>query len=228
MKRPTVLLFDVDGTLLLSGGAGKRAVSRAFDDLLDAPHVLDAHDFRGMTDLALFRAGIAAAGRPFSPALVARLIDRYLLHLAPELRAASSFRVLPGVAALLAELAPRHELALGLGTGNVQRGARLKLARAGLDAHFAFGGFGDDAEDRVELLRCGAARGAARLGYAPDACRVIVIGDSPRDVQASQGIGASCIGVATGGHPTAELLALGADAACETLEDPRALTALLA
>ncbi|HSO32352.1 MAG TPA: HAD hydrolase-like protein, partial [Labilithrix sp.] len=111
------------------------------------------------------------------------------------------------------------KIALGLGTGNVKRGAYAKLARGALDAPFAFGGFGCDAEDRTELLRVGAGRGAAALGVPLADCRVVVIGDTPKDVAAARGIGAECIGVGTGGFAPAALRDLGAQNAFATLEE---------
>src|SRR5262249_56415312 len=109
------------------------------------------------------------------------------------------FRVGRGVGALRGTLATRRGAAGGLGTGNPREGARRKLERAGLDGHFRFGGFGSDHEDRAELLRIGAGRGATWLGYPPGACRTIVIGDTPHDVAAARAIGADSLGVATGG-----------------------------
>ena len=105
----------------------------------------------------------------------------------------------------MAALPAHGHLALGLGTGNVEAGARAKLARVALDGAFAFGGFGDDHEDRALLVRAGAERGAARLDRPLDACRVVIIGDTPRDVAAARAIGAECLAVATGGA-TAEVL----------------------
>ena len=228
MTRPTVLLFDIDGTLLLSGGAGRRAISRAFDEVIGAPEVLDNHDFRGMTDRTLFRAGLAAAGRSMDAALLERLLDAYIRFLRPELVAAGHFRVLPGVVPLLDALVHRDAVALGIGTGNVEQGAWLKLERGRLDHYFEFGGFGDDVENRAELVRCGVARGAARLGCAPADCRVVVIGDSVHDVRAAHDVGADCVAVQTGGHPRDELLALGATHVFETLAAPSVLPVLLA
>jgi phosphoglycolate phosphatase-like HAD superfamily hydrolase len=125
--------------------------------------------------------------------------------------------VLPGVPEILARLKERGGCAVGLGTGNIRRGAEIKLARGGLHQHFAFGGFGCDHEDRAELLRIGAERGAARLGRPRAACRVVVSGDTVRDVQAALAIGAACIGVGTGGIALAELLQAGATAVCADL-----------
>jgi phosphoglycolate phosphatase-like HAD superfamily hydrolase len=99
---------------------------------------------------------------------------------------------------------------MGLGTGNLRDGAQLKLARAGIDHHFAFGGFGCDHEDRPTLVRIGAERGAARLGVTLAACRVVVIGDTPHDVAAARALGAESLAVGTGGVAATELVAAGA------------------
>jgi phosphoglycolate phosphatase len=117
--------------------------------------------------------------------------------------------------------------AVGLGTGNIKEGARLKLARVNLYDRFAFGGFGDDHEQRDLLLAAGVKRGAAKLGVQPGAVPVVVIGDSPRDVAAAKAIGAACIGVGTGSSSAQKLLELGATAAFDSLAAPGALEALL-
>ena len=113
-------------------------------------------------------------------------------------------------------------MVVGLGTGNVESGARLKLAPSVLADRFDFGGFGCDAEDRAELLAIGSERGARALGVSRAECRVVIVGDTPLDVAAAQRIGAECLAVATGGHDVDELSHAGADLALETLADPRA------
>ncbi len=210
MARPTVLLFDVDGTLLSAGGAGRRALERAFAGHCGTPAALRDIQFNGMTDPGIVRAGIERLGRAPAPDLIAAVLDDYVPLLADELAATAGPHVYPGVAPLLDALIAEDHLAVGLGTGNVQTGARLKLAHAGLDGYFAFGGFGSDHEDRAELLRIGATRGAARLGTDPAACRVIVIGDTPRDVVAATAIGATTLAVATGGFQADVLREAGA------------------
>jgi phosphoglycolate phosphatase-like HAD superfamily hydrolase len=147
------------------------------------------------------------------------VLEEYLRLLQAELSRADNYRVLPGVTKLLDSLAGIPNLAIGLGTGNVRRGAYAKLARGALDGAFAFGGFGCDAEDRIELLRAGAVRGAEQLGVPLDSCRVVVIGDTPKDVAAAKGIGAPCIGVETGGFTTADLTACGAQRVFATLAE---------
>src|SRR5437016_4224259 len=181
--RPTVLLFDVDGTLVTTGGAGRRAIERAFADLHGKAGAV-AFDFSGMTDRAIVRAGFGAMGRTCNEPAIDAMLAAYLERLADEVRRATIYHLHAGMAeALDAALRPRF--AVGLGTGNIREGARLKLDRVGIHGRFAFGGFGDDHEERVELIRIGAARGASRLGAPVAECRVVVIGDTPKDVAAA-------------------------------------------
>lgn len=216
--KPTVLLFDIDGTLVVTGGAGRRAMEHAFQTLHATAAPVQQFSFAGMTDRAIVRAGLRAAAAADDDDAIEALLALYLERLAEELAATAGFRVLPGAADLVARLVDERGVAVGLGTGNVRAGAYAKLARGGIDGHFAFGGFGCDAEDRTALLRAGAMRGAEALGASFDACRVVVIGDTPRDVAAAKGIGATCIGVGTGGVAPAELVALGAEHGFDTLE----------
>lgn len=227
---PTVFLFDIDGTLILTGGAGRRSMLGAFADVHgpSGPAALE-FPFAGMTDRAIVRTGLLALGAASTDeGAIDRVLDAYLARLHDEVTRADAYRVLPGVVAVLAWLAGVERIAIGLGTGNVKRGAYAKLARGSLDTAFGFGGFGCDAEDRTELLRVGARRGAEALGVTLEACRVVVIGDTPKDVAAAHGIGAECIGVGTGGFEPRVLLELGARSAFATLEDDGVRDALLA
>lgn len=228
--RPTVFLFDIDGTLLLTGGAGRRSMRGAFDDVF-GPGGAAALDFpfAGMTDRAIVRKGLHGAGATSTDdAAIDHLLEVYLARLHDEVTKAASYRILPGVVGVLSWLTNEVErIAIGLGTGNVKRGAYAKLARGSLDTRFAFGGFGCDAEDRTQLLRVGAERGASALGLPIAECRLVVIGDTPKDVAAAQGIGAQCIGVGTGGFEPRALLELGAHSAFATLEDDGVRDALV-
>jgi phosphoglycolate phosphatase-like HAD superfamily hydrolase len=208
--RPTILLFDVDGTLLHAGGAGRRAIVRVFGERFARGEVFDDVRFHGMTDRAIVRGGLARLGLPADEATIDVLCAAYLTALADEVPRAAGFRVMPGAAALLEDLAGRPGLAVGLGTGNLREGARIKLEHAGLAGHFAFGGFGCDAEERAALLRVGVERGARCLGVPAAACRMVVIGDTPRDVAAAREIGAECLTVETSGFAARDLLAAGA------------------
>jgi phosphoglycolate phosphatase len=227
----TVLLFDIDGTLVSTGGAGRRAMVGAFSNLHGKHDVFEGTSFAGMTDRAIARHGLRAIVENeghITTAEIDRLLDAYLALLELELVQANEYRVLPGVTKLLDGLCGMPDVAIGLGTGNVRRGAYAKLARGSLDGLFEFGGFGCDAEDRCELLRAGAERGAAKLGAPLDACRVVVIGDTPKDVAAAKGLGAPCIGVETGGYTAAALMECGAHRAFASLADEGVHAALFA
>ncbi len=219
---PTVLLFDIDGTLCDTAGAGRRAIARAFEALHGRPDACDDLGFSGLTDPRIARHGLTTIAAACDPAAIDALIATYVGFLEAELAATAGCRALPGVAPLLDRLAPLRgpTLALGLGTGNVERGARLKLRRVALDHHFAFGGFGCDAEDRAALLAAGADRGATQLGQPRAACRVVVIGDTPLDVQAAHAIGADCLAVATGRFTADALAAEGPRVVLADLTDP--------
>jgi phosphoglycolate phosphatase-like HAD superfamily hydrolase len=146
------------------------------------------------------------------------VIEAYLARLERELIAAADrYVVYPGVVELLERAQGLEQVAVGLGTGNVERGARLKLQPGDLNRLFRFGGFGSDATERAEVLRIGATRGAALLQQPVEACRVVVIGDTPRDVEAALAIGAECLAVATGNYARETLLESGAHLAVEDL-----------
>jgi len=226
--RPTVLLFDIDGTLVTTGGAGRRALERAFERFYGRPDACAHFAFDGMTDRAIARQGLTAIGVEATEPVIDDLLARYVAVLEDEVARveASRYRVHAGmVEAVQAGLAAG--MAVGLGTGNIREGARVKLERVGLYRHFAFGGFGDDHESRPELIRRGAERGAERLGVALTDARVVVIGDTPKDVAAAQAMGAQSLGVATGNWSVAQLLASGATWAFPTLAADGALAALL-
>lgn len=215
-QRATIILFDVDGTLIDCGGAGRRAIEAAFREVCGRGDVCD-FPFGGGTDRAIARRGLANAGVTPDEARIDAVLASYLRHLGPAIARSEGYAVLPGVAELLDALEGRASLAVGLGTGNVEIGAREKLRPAGLDARFTFGGFGCDHEERARLLEAGATRGAARLGAAREECRVVIVGDTPKDVEAAHAIGAECVAVATGRHDVARLREAGAEAAFDDL-----------
>ena len=165
-----IALFDIDGTLLRAGGAGRRAVELALGEVLDEIAELDEEvslqsvEFAGRTDPWIVRTALMQYGVAADDALIREVLRRYVAHLPRELERASAFEVLPGVLSLLAELSDRDDLVLGLGTGNTEPAAYAKLARGGLDSFFAFGGFGSDHAERPELLRTALHRGLERTG----------------------------------------------------------------
>ena len=228
MTRPTIALFDIDGTLIVTGGTGRRSVNRAFQKLHGRADACDSFGFDGMTDRLIARTGLEAIGVAASPDAIDAWLAEYLLALADEVARADAarFRLLPGMQQAISA-ALEANMAVGLGTGNVREGARIKLERVGVHHHFRFGGFGCDAEARPEVIRLGAERGAAELGVPLAECRVVVIGDTPRDVHAAASIGAECIAVATGSYTVEQLQASGAQYTFPDFSEPVALSALL-
>jgi phosphoglycolate phosphatase len=222
---PTILLFDVDGTLVTSGGVGRRAIEQAFERRHGRSDVV-SFSFAGMTDKAIVRGGLLALDKGFASAAALQAeidatIAFYLNVLEEEAALAGSIHVHDGILRALDLAEARPEVALGLGTGNMREGARIKLGHAGIYHRFSFGGFGDDSIDRPEILAAGAQRGAAQLGLPLSACRVVVVGDTPKDIAAAQAIDAECVAVATGMHSVAELEAHAPKLACATLNDQR-------
>jgi phosphoglycolate phosphatase-like HAD superfamily hydrolase len=224
----TVYLFDIDGTLLTCGGAGRKALERTFHALHERADALESFKLDGMTDRAIARQALQAIGREPTPESIDLVLARYVEFLDEEIAKieASKYRVHDGMHDAVAA-ARKLGAAVGLGTGNIRHGAMLKLKRVGLHEAFAFGGFGDDHEQRPELIRKGAQRGVEQLGLKWDEARVLVIGDTPADVAAAHAIGGKCLAVATGRFSVAELRAAGADWAFESLVAPGALEALL-
>lgn len=217
-----IVLFDVDGTLVSTGGAGREAYEAAFAERFGVGHNLLDFSFSGLTDPIIIRRGIEAAGRDVEPTLVDDLIERYLSHLPERVDSATDYTVHPGAPELLAELSDRSGVAVGLGTGNLEQGARLKLEPAELNEHVEFGGFGSDAEERAELLRTGADRGAERLGCAPSEVRVVVIGDTARDIRAAREVGAEVLAVNTGSYDAEAIREADPNRFVEDLADPAA------
>jgi phosphoglycolate phosphatase-like HAD superfamily hydrolase len=210
-------LFDLDGTLMMSDGAGGRAFARACQELLGIEDALASVVLHGNTDpLILDEACRAKLGRAPTPREQSEVLARYLEHLGGEL-ARSTVTVLPGVADLLGRL-ERRGAQIGLATGNVEGGARLKLSAAGLWERFPFGGFGSDHHERGELVRVAIARAEQRAGRAIPRDEIRLIGDTPRDVAAARSAGVRAIAVATGMHDVPTLERAGADEAHATLE----------
>jgi phosphoglycolate phosphatase len=210
-----LVLFDLDGTLLWTDGAGRRAIHRALVDVMGTPGPIDGFRFDGRTDGEIVNRLAEGAGIPPTAALMAAVLDRYVVHLQDELaRPAQRTTVYPGVAALLDALEARSDAVLGLLTGNVREGARYKLASGGLDiGRFRVGAFGSDSAHRPDLPAVAQRRAREELGLDLRRHDIVVIGDTPADVTCGDGIGARAIGVATGSYSVAQLMAAGADAA---------------
>ncbi len=212
-----MLLFDVDLTLVNTGGAGIRALNQATRDVLGVPEVMSGITPHGKTDPAIVREivnQIDQSHRHNLQSVATSILDEYLSYLKREVRDSQGYRVLPGIVHLLEEISSREDIRLGLATGNMERGARIKLERGALNAFFEFGGFGSDAEDRTAVVLEAARRG--NLGRLPvPAGDTYVIGDTPRDIEAGKKAGFQTVGVATGSYSTEALQAAEADVVIE-------------
>jgi len=225
-----LVLFDIDGTILLTSGAGKRAVHRALAEVFGAPGSIE-HRFDGKTDPQIVRELMRMEGHADDhiDARMSRLLDRYVDYLHEELdQPSTAVRVMPGVAELLDALEARTDVVLGLVTGNLAAGAAAKLRAGGIDPRrFRVGAYGSDHELRVELPGVAQRRAREELGVSVDGADVVVIGDTPADVECGRAIGALTIGVATGYYSVDELLEIGADEAFEDLADTSAVVRII-
>lgn len=222
-----LVLFDIDGTLLLSGGAGRRAILAALAEIAPADAAaLHQIRFDGKTDPQIAAELLAAAGAsaPDDPGVIDRLLDRYLVHLASDLAVhAGRATLLPGVGELLDLVERESRAVLGLLTGNVTLGARLKLEAVAIDPdRFRVGAYGSDHAVRAALPPIAVERATPLFGRPPAGTEVVIIGDTPADVTCGRGIGARSIGVATGSYSAEELARAGADLVLEDFGDAAA------
>lgn len=208
----TILLFDIDGTLSTSQGAGTVAMTRTFRELWGIERALEGMNFAGRSDSWIVPTALSNQGRDCSADDLARFVDHYVVHLSEAVRERNS-RLCPGVVPLLEALA-EEDVTLGLGTGNFRRAAETKLAPLGIWEYFVDGGFGDDHPDRTELLSAGLER---LRRHANDGAEAVVIGDTGHDVEAGHAIGAKVVAVRTGYAQDGELD--GADVVLDDLSD---------
>jgi phosphoglycolate phosphatase len=226
---PTLLLFDIDGTLVLTGRAGLRAMVRTFEAEFGVADAFRDVSMGGRTDSWLLSQAMAKCGIEDTPERHSRFRASYVPRLAEEIAhpGTGTKGVMPGVRALLDALGDHSHLHLALLTGNYRDAAEIKLRHFGLWGYFPFGVFSDDSADRNALVPM--ARDRAREQGVPDrACaRVVVIGDTPHDIACAAIAGAMSVAVATGGHSRDELARAGADVALDDLSDTKAVLELL-
>ncbi len=214
------VLFDIDGTLIDSGGAGARSWKLAFDDLYGIPADIGMFSDAGMTDPEVGRLTFAhVIGHEPTSAELARVMAKRLEHLRHTIAESEGYRVLDGVAELLPRLTAEGYL-LGLTTGGVEAAAHIKLERGGLNHFFSFGGYGSDSTDRTQLTRRAIERGGQVLGGSLDPRRALVVGDTPLDVSAAQAAGAVAVAVATGHFDLEQLRETGAEHVLGSLGEP--------
>lgn len=226
MLRKKLFLFDIDGTLLLTGRAGEHALRLALRDRFGVEDDLATISFAGSTDGAIARQMFESNAIPVTPENVADLFDGYIHHLALELPRREG-QVLPGIVGLLEELHARPDCVLGLLTGNIARGAELKLSHYGVWDYFEFGAFADDHVDRNKLGPVAHARAAEKHGISFDAREVYVLGDTPRDIDCARAAGFVAVAIATGSYTKEQLAEHKPDFLFEDLSDTTAVLAVL-
>ncbi|MDP3774309.1 MAG: haloacid dehalogenase-like hydrolase [Gemmatimonadales bacterium] len=216
-----LVCFDIDGTLVWTDGAGRRAIRRALEDVLGAAGPIDGFRFDGRTDGEIVWRLTEAAGLAVDTTLMDRVLARYVELLGAELaKPEHATHVYPGVRELLDALEPREDCVIGLLTGNVASGARLKLGSAGLDfERFRIGAFGSDSHERTALPALAQQRAREVLGLEVAGRDVVIIGDTPADMACGKGIGARAIGVGTAAYSAEQLMESGAHAAFADLSD---------
>ncbi len=220
-----VLFFDIDGTLIATRGSGLKALRLAFAEVFGLP-ATERISAAGRTDRAIARDIFLARSVEDSQENYRRFMAAYPRHLAEQLPQFDGF-VLPGVIALLEQLAARNDVALGLLTGNTQDGARIKLEHFGIYRHFAFGGYGDLHTDRGDVAKVALRAARAAVNHDIQLDRVWVIGDTPFDIRCAREISAKAAAVATGFHQKGELASENPDLLLDDLLQGERLVRLL-
>jgi phosphoglycolate phosphatase-like HAD superfamily hydrolase len=214
-----ILLFDIDGTLVSTGGAGAAAWKRAFEELHGVPADIGRYTDAGMTDPDVgARTFAAVLDRDPSPHELAQLIQRRLEHLPEAVAESKGYRVLPGVPERLRQLSHDGHL-LGIITGNGDGAAHVKLVRGDLNRWFTFGAYAGAGLQRADIVRQAVQRAEATIGRNVPNTEISVIGDTPLDIEAAHAVGCTAVAVATGHYDVAALRDAGADHVLATLEE---------
>lgn len=218
-----MLLFDIDGTLLYTGGAGRIAFERAMEELFGVRDTWQKIRADGKTDPMLIReVARNGLGRDPNEREYVQIHEAYHRYFREEIGRSPGYRLMPGIPALLERLSTESQFLLGLATGNFEETSYLKLKRGGLDGYFRFGGFGSDSSQRTELVRAAIRRGEALSGRRFGRSEIYVIGDTVHDVRSGVEAGTRTIGVLTGRAAESELREAGADAVFKDFEDVNA------
>jgi len=221
-----LILWDIDGTILHSGGAGMRALQRALDEVFGIAGTFEGIDFAGRTDPVIIRQIFARFGIEASRENFARYIDGYIAVL-PAVLGKSDSRILPGAAELIRQAAAAPDVAQGLLTGNLRRGAATKLGHHGLWEYFPIGAFADDSEVRNELGPFALERARGHFGTDFPAGNVWIVGDTPHDIACARAFGGRSLAVATGSSRVSDLAGHNPDAVLETLGDAEAFWSVI-
>ncbi|TMU90191.1 HAD family hydrolase [Streptomyces sp. DASNCL29] len=220
MAGPIAALFDIDETLIHTGGSGARSWAWAFDRLHGVAADIGEHTSAGETDPQVGRETFRAVlGREPSHDEMARLYAAYLWHLSEDIRTSEGYRVMDGVEDTLRRITDAG-IILGLISGAMEGAARIKMEPGGLGRYFVFGAYGSDSPDRAEITRLAMAKAARLHGHELERSDVYVVGDTPRDIEAARAANATAVGVASGHYSAEELRAAGADHVLTSLTEP--------
>ncbi|MFA5353840.1 MAG: HAD family hydrolase [Thermodesulfovibrionales bacterium] len=212
-----LILFDIDGTIMDSGGAGSRSLDLAFKELFSIPKAFSGITMAGKTDLQIMQEALRKHNLPSENGAIPAVMEVYLRNLKREI-GNDEKHLKPGIREALEAIRKEGDrYIMGLLTGNIEEGARIKLDTFDLNPYFPSGAFGNDHEDRNMLLPIAVKRFEALTGRAIEHRNCIIIGDTPRDVHCAKPYGAACIGVATGPYPKQDLVEAGADAVMDDL-----------
>jgi phosphoglycolate phosphatase len=230
-----LILFDIDGTLIRTGGAGVRAMTRAFSETCGISDALKRVEVAGRTDRLIMTDALALSGRPLDDDLLHRFRELYCRFLREELLATPQYEFtdggvkgeLPGVRPLLDALSQRDDIDLALLTGNFRSSAEIKLSHYDLWRYFPWGAFADDALERPDLLPVALTRYQSHTDRAIDPADVIIVGDTPHDVSCARAGGARAVAVATGVFDAASLAECAPDVVFDDLRDTAAFMSLI-
>lgn len=217
-----LILFDIDGTLISSGGAGTRSLNKAFEEIFSIPDGFKGVRMAGKTDIEIMREGMKRHKIEPEEGLIKRMVEGYIRHLRSEIHN-NGRHLKPGIKEVIGLLKDTERVYLGLLTGNLEEGARIKLEPFGINPYFPFGAFGSDNEDRNKLLPIALKKFSDiyKISLRPE--DTIVIGDTPRDVACSKPFGAYSVVVATGPYSFEELQNSEADLVLKDLKDQKRL-----
>jgi phosphoglycolate phosphatase-like HAD superfamily hydrolase len=205
-----LILFDIDGTLIDPGGIGRKSVTRAFYEVFSIEDAFSGIKMAGKTDIQIIKEALALYGLPSGDGVIPNILSHYVNTLKKKINP-DTMRIKPGVKELLTHLSGVKGVHLGLLTGNIKKGARIKLGAFDLNGYFPFGAFGDDHENRNELLPIAIEKFRKMSNVDISFSDCVVIGDTPKDVQCSRPFGATSIAVSTGPYSYESLLKTGAD-----------------
>ena len=220
------VLFDIDGTLVDSGRAGTRSLSLAFEEIFTVREAFRTISMAGKTDMQILKEGCAVHHIDYTNGMIPEFFRSYVRHLREHIKNTQG-HIKPGIRDVLRELQGQKEIILGLLTGNIEEGARIKLDFFGLNPYFDIGAFGNDDEDRNRLLPIAMEKLYKKTSHKVSFTDCVVVGDTPRDVGCSKPYGAFSVAVATGPYSAQTLSGSGADVVLEDLSDTEAFMAIL-